>query len=182
MRINMGQQNWRTCGCVDSGHSWMGAFIFETQQVCEATTAVSNVDNMAAARMLTAIQGCLWPPRNVYTAYFILDDTDQRDGLNIEYLERPFPVHSCLCGWSCLIYFLIGKLSYSPSSEPSRTVFFLDVMYTTDPHHPVPLHLIYSSMGLKQLDSVTRSDLGYFSFCVWEFFFLFCNVNKMLVQ
>ena len=54
-----------------------------------------------------------------------------------EYLERPFPVsvHSCLCGWSYLIYFLIWKLLYSTSSEPSRTVIFLDVMYTTDPHH-----------------------------------------------
>ena len=52
----------------------------------------------------------------------------------IEYLERPFPVHSRLCGWSYLIYFLIGKLSYSPSSEPSHTVLLLDVMYTTDPH------------------------------------------------
>ena len=30
---------------------------------------------------------------------------------------------------------LIRKLSYSPSSKPSRTVLFLDVMYTTDPHH-----------------------------------------------
>ena len=33
-----------------------------------------------------------------------------------------------------LIYFLIGNLSYSPSSEPSRIVLFLDVMYSTDPH------------------------------------------------
>ena len=31
-----------------------------------------------------------------------------------------------------LRYFLIGKLSYSPSSEPSRTVLFFEVMYTTD--------------------------------------------------
>ena len=54
---------------------------------------------------------------------------------DIEYLERPFPVQSRLCGWSYLIYFLIGKLSYSPRSEPSRTVLFFDVMYTTDPHH-----------------------------------------------
>ena len=37
-------------------------------------------------------------------------------------VERPFPVHSRLCGWS-------------PSSEPSRAVLLLDVMYTTDPHH-----------------------------------------------
>ena len=34
-----------------------------------------------------------------------------------------------------LIYFLIGNLSYTPCSEPSRTVLLLDVMYTTDPHH-----------------------------------------------
>ena len=38
-------------------------------------------------------------------------------------------------GCSYLIYFLIGKLSYSLSSEPGRTVLLLDVMYTTDPHH-----------------------------------------------
>ena len=41
-------------------------------------------------------------------------------------------VQSRLCGWSYLIYFLIRKLSYSPSSEPSRTVLFFEVMYTTD--------------------------------------------------
>ena len=46
--------------------------------------------------------------------------------LTIEYLEWPFPVHSRLCGWSYLIYFLIGKLSYSSSSEPRRTVLYID--------------------------------------------------------
>ena len=49
--------------------------------------------------------------------------------------ENVGSVHSRLDGWSYLIYFLIGKLSYIPSSEPSRTVHFPDVMYTTDPHH-----------------------------------------------
>ena len=38
-----------------------------------------------------------------------------------------FPVHSCMCH---LIYFLIGNRCRS------RTVLMLDVMYTTDPHHP----------------------------------------------
>ena len=33
-----------------------------------------------------------------------------------------------------LIYYLIGNLSYTSSSEPSLTVLLLDVMYTTDPH------------------------------------------------
>ena len=33
-----------------------------------------------------------------------------------------------------LIYVLIGNLSYTPWSEPSRTLLFLDVMNTTDPH------------------------------------------------
>ena len=40
------------------------------------------------------------------------------------------------CAQGCLpAQFLIGNLSYTPSSEPSRTVLLLNVMYTTDPHH-----------------------------------------------
>ena len=34
-----------------------------------------------------------------------------------------------------LIYFSIGNLSYTPCSEPSRSVLLLDVIYTTDFHH-----------------------------------------------
>ena len=33
------------------------------------------------------------------------------------------------------IHFLIGKLSYSPSSDPSLAVLLLDVMYTMYAHH-----------------------------------------------
>ena len=35
-----------------------------------------------------------------------------------------------------LIIFLIGNLSYIPCSEPSRTVLFLDQMYTMYARHP----------------------------------------------
>ena len=34
-----------------------------------------------------------------------------------------------------LIYFLIGNLSYTTCSEPSRTDLLLDVMYIMDSHH-----------------------------------------------
>ena len=53
-----------------------------------------------------------------------------------------------------LITFLIGNLSYSPCSEPSRAVLFLDLMYTQCTpasrlntfHPPGPLHINYFSM------------------------------------
>ena len=74
-------------------------------------------------------------------------------------LEWPSAVHSCLCGLSYLIYFLIGNLSYSPSCQPSRTVLFLEVMYTTNPPSGVnqispngPLHF-NSSMILANTQS-----------------------------
>ena len=78
-----------------------------------------------------------------------------------------FHVHSRLCGWSYLIYFVIGNLSYSPSSELSHTVLFLDVLYTTDPHHrsksystpcaaPFNLFLHGTNTGVKS--RVTRPD------------------------
>ena len=51
-------------------------------------------------------------------------------------LEGPSTVHSRLCGWSHLVKFLIRNLSYSPWSEPSRTVLLLDVMYTMYARHP----------------------------------------------
>ena len=38
-----------------------------------------------------------------------------------------------ISGLSCSSYFLIGKLSYTPCSEPSHTVLLLHVMYTTIP-------------------------------------------------
>ena len=58
---------------------------------------------------------------------------------NIEkvyYVEGPSAVQSRLCGWIYLIKFLIRNLSYSPSSEPSRTVLLLDIMYTMYARHP----------------------------------------------
>ena len=45
-------------------------------------------------------------------------------------------VLSRLCGRSYLIKFLIGNLSYSPCSKPSRTVLLLNVMFTMYPRHP----------------------------------------------
>ena len=56
----------------------------------------------------------------------------------VYYVEGPSPVsvQSRLCGWSYLIKFSIRNLSYSPCSEPSRTVLLLDVMYTMYARHP----------------------------------------------
>ena len=52
-------------------------------------------------------------------------------------LEGPIPVPSPACvGGLYLINFLFGNLSYSPGSEPSRTVLLLDVMYTMYARHP----------------------------------------------
>ena len=68
-----------------------------------------------------------------------------------------------------LIYFLIWNLSYSPSSEPSRTALFLDVMYSTDPHQlrksfspswaapspPGPLHLLLGC-SISSVDCIDK--------------------------
>ena len=45
---------------------------------------------------------------------------------------------ACMAGASgvYLIKFLIGNLSYSPCSEPSRTVLFPEVTYTMYARHP----------------------------------------------
>ena len=45
-----------------------------------------------------------------------------------------------------LIKFLIGNLSYSPCSEPSRTVLLLDVMYTMYARPPLVL-IQFSPLG-----------------------------------
>ena len=56
-----------------------------------------------------------------------------------------------------LIYFLIGNLSYSPGSEPSHTVLFLDVMYSTDPHQRQK-SIIFTPLGrsISSIDKVAR--------------------------
>ena len=81
---------------------------------------------------------------------------DEYDVIDMEevILEGPIPVHCTVYSPACvsglyLIKFLIGNLSYSPCSEPSRTVLLLDVMYTqctpatrlNTIHPPLPLHL-----------------------------------------
>ena len=54
---------------------------------------------------------------------------------NVYYVEGPSPVQSRLSGWSYLIKFSIRNLSYSPCSEPSRTVLLPDVIYTMYARH-----------------------------------------------
>ena len=46
-----------------------------------------------------------------------------------------YTVQSRLCGWSYLIKFSIGNLSYSPCSEPSHTVLLPDVLYKMYARH-----------------------------------------------
>ena len=51
----------------------------------------------------------------------------------VHYVEGPLAVYStpaCVAG-VYLLSFFIGNLSYTPGSEPSRTVLLLDVMYCT---------------------------------------------------
>ena len=64
----------------------------------------------------------------------------ERTASRIEYTRVALgcSVHSRLCGRSYLIKFLIRNLSYSPCSEPSRTVLFSDVMFTMYARHPYP--------------------------------------------
>ena len=92
----------------------------------------------------------------------------------IEYtIEWPSVVHSSLCAWLVptgvyLISFLIGKISYSPCSEPSRTVLFPDLTYTMYARHPslhqtppftAPYH--YSSMVItkRQGQQISTSNI-----------------------
>ena len=61
-------------------------------------------------------------------------------------LERPSPVQSRLCGWSYLIKFSIGNLSYSPCSEPSHTVLLPDVLYKMYARH-APVLIQFTPLG-----------------------------------
>ena len=64
--------------------------------------------------------------------------------------DSPVVLQSRLCGWIYLIKFSIRNLSYSPCSEPSRTVLLPDVMYImytpatrlNTIHPPGPLHIV----------------------------------------
>ena len=60
-----------------------------------------------------------------------------------------------------LIYFLIGNLSYSPCSEPSRIVLLLDVMFTTDPDQRSKSFYIDFNPDPKFHLDVSGSKAGY---------------------
>ena len=54
-----------------------------------------------------------------------------------KYYWRGPPLYSPACaGGLYLIKFFFGNLSYTPCTDPSRTVLLLDVMYTMHSHHP----------------------------------------------
>ena len=55
-------------------------------------------------------------------------------------------VQSRLCGWSYLIKFSIGNLSYSPCSEPSHTVLLPDVLYKMYARH-APVLIQFTPLG-----------------------------------
>ena len=67
-----------------------------------------------------------------YKVHKILVKYSTHHRISIRRMALPCTVSlACVAGatWDT---FLIGKLLYSPSSEPSRTVLFFEVMYTTD--------------------------------------------------
>ena len=68
---------------------------------------------------------------HIHISYIIYTST------YIQYTRKALPC-SVRPGWHgvYLIKFLIRNPSYNPCSEPSRTVLLLDVMYTTEAHHP----------------------------------------------
>ena len=57
-----------------------------------------------------------------------------------------YTVQSRLCGWSYLIKFSIGNLSYSPCSEPSHTVLLPDVLYKMYARH-APVLIQFTPLG-----------------------------------
>ena len=65
---------------------------------------------------------------------------------NSEKLTHP-TAHSRLCGLGYLVKFLIRNLSYSPCSEPSRTVLLLNVMYIVHNVRPPPVSTQFTPLG-----------------------------------
>ena len=71
----------------------------------------------------------------------------QRPNHRVSILEGPSGVHSRLCGWSYLVKFLSGNLSYTLFSEPSRTALLPDVTYTLHNVHPPPVLTQFTRLG-----------------------------------